>query len=300
MSKILILGATGNIAGLTAKALSLRYPEQLLRLTSSRESGASSLHESFPEAEIVMADWYDTKSLIAALEGIDKVLMVTPDFVTDEERATSNIVSAVNSTGNVRQILRFIAIPPGLTASDLSPEVMSTRCGAALHTLAKPILDNSGLPVTYLNAPCWINFNVAWFLADEIKKNRRLAMPPATDAPRLWIAEQDIADVAAELLVRAQSEDVGREYIVTGTERFWFSDVADMLSDVLGETVVYEEDDKPLRKAMGDYYDDIMTYFSHETRDYADVEVTNTVQHILQRPQVDLKNYLQANRYLFA
>lgn len=300
MSKILILGATGNIAGLTAKALSLNHPSQFLRLASSRESGASSLRESFPQSEIVMADWYDSESLIAALDGIDKVFMVTPDFVTDEERATSNIVNAIKATGNVRLLLRFIAIPPGLTADDLSPEVMATRCGAALHTLAKPILDNSGLPVTYLNAPCWINFNLAWFLADEIKKSRRIAMPPNTDAPRLWISEKDISDVAAELLARDQPEDIGREYIVTGNERLTFSDVADMLSDVLGERVVFEEDDKPLRKIMGDYYNDIMTYFSHEIRDYVDVESTDMVKNILKRPQTDLKTYLGANKHLFA
>lgn len=112
MSVILIFGANGNIAGLTTATLAKEHSQLSLRVTSSRESGCASLRSRFPEAEVVMADWYDPASLRAVMKGVDKVFVVTPDFVTDETVVTPNIIQAVRNAGGVSQILRMIAIPP--------------------------------------------------------------------------------------------------------------------------------------------------------------------------------------------
>lgn len=299
MSKVLILGATGNLAGRIAKELTAEHPNVTLRLTSSRAQGCAALREQYPQTEVMLADWYDLASLSAAMKGIDKVFVVTPDFVTDEKIATPNIIRAIQSAGGISQVVRLIAIPPGLSAASLSPEVLATRCGAALHVVAKPLFDASGLPMTYINAACWIMFNLPWFLADEVKNHRRLAMPASSDAPRLWISEADIAAIAAKILAEDASKHVGQEYLVTGTERLTFREVAALLSEVVGEEIVYVDDDVPLRATMGESFDTLMTYFGHETRDYRDVPVTNTVQRLLKRPQVDLRAYLRANQDLF-
>jgi hypothetical protein len=43
-----------------------------------------------------------------------------------------------------------------------------------------------------------------------------------------------------------------------------------------------------------------LTYFGHETRDYASVPVSDTIARVLGRPQVTLHDYIVANRDLFA
>jgi NAD(P)H dehydrogenase (quinone) len=299
MTKILVLGATGNIGGLTTAALAANYPDISLRLASSRPEGRSAMSAAYPVAQVVEADWYDLERLTRAVEGVDKVLMVTPDFRTDESVATKNVIEAVKRAGGVQQIVRFIAIPPGLTADKLAPEFLATRCGANLHTVAKPLFDASGLPMTYINAACWIMFNLPWFMADEVKRNRRIAMPAASDARRLWISENDIADVAAKILADPAAMHVGKEYLVTGTERLDFRGVASLVGDVLGTQVTYVDDDASLRAAMGDQFDTLMTYFRHETRDYGDVPSTDTVARLLGRPQVTLRDYIEANKSAF-
>jgi NAD(P)H dehydrogenase (quinone) len=298
MNRILILGATGNLGGLTASLLAADR-DVTLRLASSRAAGGAALRERFPKAEVVQADWYDADSLQAAVAGVDRVFVITPDFATDETVVTPNIIGAVRAAGSVKQLLRLIAIPPGLTATHLAPDELATRCGAAMHMVAKPLLDASGLPLTYLNVPCWIMFNLPWFLAEDVKTRRRLAMPAKSDSARLWVSETDIAAVAAKLLTDPFAEHVGKEYRLTGTKRYAYADLAELLSEVLGDRVTYVDDDTSLRRAMGDNFDTLMTYFKHETRDYGSVPSTDTVSRLLGRPQMTLRDYVVANKNLF-
>lgn len=292
MERVLILGATGTLAGLTARRL-LGQRGVLIRLASSRSAGVELLRATCPGSEVVEADWYRLDCLIEALRGVDRVLVVSPDFVTDERLATGNLVAAVRRTGGVAQILRLIAIPPGISEATLEPEFLATRAGANLHVVAKSLLDLSGLPVTYLNVPCWIMFNYAWFFGDELRQRRRLTMPAGTDAPRLWMAEQDLADILAALLGEPAPLHVGREYTVTGQERFGFADVARLTGELLGQPVAYSEDEAPLRRVAGPRFDDLMTYFRHEVRDYAAVTISPTGPVLLRRPQITLRDYLR-------
>jgi NAD(P)H dehydrogenase (quinone) len=165
--------------------------------------------------------------------------------------------------------------------------------------LAKPLLDASGLPGAYINAACWIMFNLPWFLAGEVKACRRLAMPASSDSARRWISEDDIAAIAALLLSDDPTHHIGRHYLVTGQQRHDFRQVADMLTELVGETVRYADDDTYLRASMGDHFGTLMTYFQHETRDYRDVPVTDTVERLLGRPPVSLLDYLRAKRSMF-
>lgn len=292
MERVLILGATGTLAGLTARRL-LEQRGVRVRLASSRSAGVELLRKTCPAAEVVKADWYRLGCLIDALKGVDRVLVVSPDFVTDERLATGNLAAAVRRAGGVAQILRLIAIPPGVSEATLEPEFLATRAGANLHVVAKSLLDLSALPVTYLNVPCWIMMNYAWFFGDELRQRRRLAMPAGTDAPRLWIAEQDLADILATLLVEPAHLHVGREYTVTGEQRFRFADVARLTGELLGQPVGYSGDEAPLRRVAGPRFDDLMTYFRHEVRDYATVTISPTGPELLRRAQLTLRDYLQ-------
>ncbi|MGA2842569.1 MAG: NmrA family NAD(P)-binding protein [Steroidobacteraceae bacterium] len=297
--KVLIIGATGNLGRLTASVLANRYPGVALRLTSTREDGRASLREAFPSAEVVAADYNDEASLTAAIKGTDKVLVVTPDFVTDEASAMPKFIRAAKAAGGVSQVVRFIAIPPGFTVRDLTPAQLATRTGAALHVVAKPLLDASGLPMTYVNTACWIMFNLPWFLAEDVKASRRLLMPAAADAARQWVAESDIADVLAKILAEDATRHVGKEYLLTGAQRYTFAQVASLLSEVLGEKVTYVDDDSGVRRAMGDRFPTLMTYFSHETQAYAGVPATRTIEDLLGRPSLTLRQYIEQNRSYF-
>jgi len=297
VERVLILGATGNIGALAASRL-IRE-NVILRLVSSRESGAELLRERFPTAEVLQADWYDPVSLRAAMRGVDRLFIVTPDFVTDETVVTPNIIDAVQDAGGISQIVRLSAMPPGLEVTDVSQEVLATRCGAAQHMLAKPLLDASGLPITYLNVACWIMFNLSWYLAEPVKAKQQLLMPAVTDALRRWVSEEDIADVVTRILTDRPEDHVGQDYLMTGADQFDYKDVARLLSDVTGKTITYVDDDSMLRASMGDHFDAVMTYYTHESRDYVSVPASDAKLKILGVRQTTLPEYLAQNIAMF-
>jgi NAD(P)H dehydrogenase (quinone) len=297
VERVLILGATGNIGALAANRL-IRE-NVILRLVSSRESGVHSLRERFPTAEVMQADWYDPVSLKTAMRDVDRVFIVTPDFVTDETVVTPNIIEAVRDAGSVAQILRLSAMPPGLKATDVSKEVLATRCGAAQHMVAKPLLDASGLPITYLNVACWIMFNLSWYLSEPVKTKQQLLMPAVTDAPRRWVSEEDIADVIVRILTDKPEIHIGQDYLMTGAEQFDYEDVARLLSDVTGKAITYVDDDSMLRTSMGDHFDAVMTYYTHESRDYVSVPASDAKLKILGVRQMTFQEYLTKNIAMF-
>lgn len=298
--KILVLGATGNLGRITTSLLASKYPDIGLRLASHREEGRAALRETYPGAEVIDADWYRPKTLEPAFRDVDKALMVTPDFVTDEHQATGNIIEAIGSAGGIAQLVRFIAIPPGFSADQLAHEQLAARGGAAMHSVAKPLLDASGLPVTYVNAAAWLMFNLAWFMAASIKTSRRLIMPAAADFPRHWVSENDVVEVFAKILSDRGKRHVGREYLLTGRGRNTFAQLAGLIGEVLGEPVTYVDGDSELRGMMGDLFPAVMTYLAHEAAEYRNVPETNTIEELLGRPQTSLRQYLEWNRTLFA
>lgn len=299
MGKTLILGATGNLGGLTAARL-YRSAPQTVRAATSREAGIRRLDRQFPGVEAVLSDWQDEDSLAEAMRGVSKVLVVTPDLVTDESVVTPNIIRAAQKAGTVELLVRLLGLPPGFTLEDADPAYVGARCGAGLHVVAKPLLDNSGLPVCYVNVPAWLMFNLQSFVATEVKPHRRVAMPAATDCPRMWVSEDDVAEVFAQILSGDAAEHAGQEYVLTSPDRYSYADVARVFTEVLGERVVYADDDRPLRDAMGPAFDQIMTYLSHETGSYAAVEHVDTITRLLGRRQATLHDYITARKEAFS
>ena len=82
MEHILVFGATGDIGGRIASNLSLNSTIGL-RLSSSSDAGVESLEKRFPAASIYRADYCDAASLEAPTQGVDRVFVVTPDFMDE-------------------------------------------------------------------------------------------------------------------------------------------------------------------------------------------------------------------------
>ncbi|TXS91855.1 NAD(P)H-binding protein [Parahaliea maris] len=292
--RILIIGALGNLASPTIELLVAKHPDVTLRLTSHRDSGVMELGEKYPSAEVMQADWNDLDSLKRAVKDVDRVLVVMTDWVIDESIATPNLIEALNAEGSVELVLRFIALPPGLTRESVPPDVFATRGGAMLTLEAKPLLDSSQLPVCYVNAACWIGFNIEWFYGEDIRKLRKIRMPAATDMARQWVAEGDLAEAFVKILTDPAEDHVGREYLVTGGTRYTYQDQAELISRELGERVDWVDDDTGLRDIMGDKFDTLMTYLGHETQVYGAVPATQELEKLLGRERTSLEQYVRS------
>jgi NAD(P)H dehydrogenase (quinone) len=294
--RILIIGALGNLASLTAAMLAASFPDIQLRLTSHRLIGLERLHAQYPIAEVVYADWNDFHSLRNAVRGVDRVLVVTTDWVIDESVATSNLIRALELEGRVETLLRFIALPPGLTRESLTPDLLATRAGAMLTLIAKPLLDASRLPVCYVNAACWIGFNISWFYAHDIRALGQIRMPSATDMPRRWVTEGDLSEVFAKILTEAPRLHVSHHYHVAGGPTYTYEAQAAVVGQVLGKDVRWVDDDSSLRRIMGDKFDKLFAYLVHEVDAYRNVPAMRDLELLLGRERTTLEQYVQSIR----
>src|ERR1700739_250250 len=91
LDTILVFRAAGHIGGPFAHWARKAHPEVAMRLATSRPDKAAELGARFPQAEIVVCSYYDTDQLPAAMQGVEGVFMVTPDF-TEEVKATTNLI----------------------------------------------------------------------------------------------------------------------------------------------------------------------------------------------------------------
>ena len=294
--RVLIIGALGNIGSLVAASIAAGSPAVQLRVTSHRTEGLQELSRRHPHAEVYFADWNDFESLRHAVREVDRILVVMTDFIVDESIATPNLIRALKQEGRVQTVLRFMALPPGLTTDTVSPEVLATRAGAMLTLIAKPLLDASGLPVCYVNASCWIGYNMSWFYANDIRTDSTIRMPKATDMPRQWVTEGDIRDVCAKILTDAPKIHVGREYLLAGGPRYTYAEQASLISRVIERPVRWIDDDSSLRTIMGDKFDILLTYLLHEVDAYRYVPQTRQLEDLLGRDRTSLRSYIESIR----
>lgn len=299
MTKILILGASGNIASLVTASLA-QARGITLRLTSSRDDGVTRLRDDYPNAQVVKADWRDLPSLQAAFEGIDRVLVITPDFVTDELVATPNLIKAAQGTPGLEQFVRLIAIYPNVKDEEITEEWLATKTGTATKKITLPLMNASKLPITYVNVAAWIDFNLMWFAGDDIQQRRELHLPHRLDAPRTWIAEGDIAAVIEKVLLEGPDLHRGKEHILTGTEHHDFRQVVDMISAEVGETVRLVDSEDGIRRGAGEAADTLLAYLNSERLHAGQVPITDTAETMLGRKPQSLRDYIATYREFFA
>ena len=217
---ILITGATGTtgrevvkeLSGLGAKGVRALVRDPA-RANLIREAGF----------ETVAGDFEKPETLGAALEGVERALLLTPptpDTVTHHR----GFIEAARGAG-VRHVVKLSAI--GADAGQ--PEGFGRW-----HGQAEELLKSSGLEWTMLRP----NF----FMQNLLGQARQIAatgsiFQPVGDARASFIDARDIAAVAARALTEEGHDE--QTYTLTGPEALSYRDIAAKLSEASGRSVAY-------------------------------------------------------------
>ncbi|MER8387116.1 NAD(P)H-binding protein [Mesorhizobium sp. M1380] len=288
------MGATGNFASPVVQSLK-GHSDVKLRLTSRSQSSAAKLRSLYPNAEVIVADWNNRDSLVAAFEGAQRALMITPDL-TDEATVVPNVIAAVNQSPTFDLLVRLIAIPP-IAEQYMTDEWLSTKLGVAMHWLAKSAFKDSGLPMAYINVPAWTAFTVPWLCGEAVRTRREL--PLTGDAIRPWIVESDASEVMTKVLLEGPDEHAGREYVLTGPQLLNFAGIAQMLSEEIGEKVSWVDSSEDYKAAIGEHADALAIYAGYSGRHAAKQPITDTLGQLLGRPATTMHQYVKENLRLF-
>lgn len=228
---VVLTGATGNVG------------TELLRLLSERGAAVRAVSRRPPRdsppagVRWITADLADRESLPAALEGADRLFLLTGN-VENAVRLQKNAIEAASAAG-VRHVVKLSA----LGASDHSTSVIGVWHHNVERTLAE-----SGVEWTILRPHVFMQ-NV--LDQREAIRSERTLRSPSGEARLPMIDARDIAAVAAMALTEPGHE--GRRYTLTGAEPISWREAAAILSDLLGTEVAYvpESEDEAWRRLHG-------------------------------------------------
>jgi uncharacterized protein YbjT (DUF2867 family) len=216
VGKVLVTGATGNTGSGLVPAL--RNAGVDVRALVRDESKAQSLKDV--GAEIVVGDLDQPETIAPAVEGVDKIYLLTWNGPTQAQQGES-VIQAAQRAGNPH-IVRH-----SMWGSEKSRIVKQ-------GDQVEDALKSSGLPWTVLR-PTFFMQNT--MMAAQTIASDGVIYWDTGDGKLGMIDVRDIVDSAVAVLTGNGHE--GKSYILTGPEAISFHDVAATFSKVLGKEVKY-------------------------------------------------------------
>lgn len=217
---ILITGSSGAVGSRVARIL--KNNGESVRLLAR---DASRVPEDLQTCEIVTGEYEKPESLAAAFDGVRAALIVSV-YAEPMQRALlhKNAIDAAARAG-----VGHLAYTSFQCATPESKFPYGRD-----HHQTELYLEASG--VTFSSLQDSLYQDIAPHLADDQDRIRG----PAGKGKVAWVARDDVARVAAQLL--AQPPANSQRYELTGPEALDLDETASRLSQVLGRKFVYEEE----------------------------------------------------------
>lgn len=302
---IAVFGATGHIGRPLADQVRYRAQDVSLRLITSVNARKASLAAAFPDSECLVASFFDPPSLERALEDVEGVFVVTPSPF-DEAVAMKNLVEAVQKVARPVHIVRITGFEPESLPRRVPESVRRFGGTAQQHYVAKRILDESDLPVTYLNvgASYMDNFLV---MAQTVQSQRKMIWPERLIS---YIDPRDLGEVAANLLLSCDERHIYQFHTVNnGQDLLTVGEIAQMLSDILKVGITHDESRQAfveeygvrlaMRRGVKDAAEQILDFIAYEQGNAAFHALNDFAERMLGRRPTSLRAWFMEHRQHF-
>lgn len=218
--RVLVLGSTG----LTGKAVAALLDDACDRVEVVRVSrDADAVERWLSEGRsAVRLDLDDARTFAAGLDGIDRLFVMT-GYTVAMTHQTKTITDAAADAG-VGHIVHLGIFGNG----------RATDPHFAWHELVERYIEGSGVPWTHLHPHMFMENLLSVFTL----RDGRLPWP-AGEKPTGWIASEDIAAVAAKVLIEGPEVHAGKGYWMS-TDVLNGVQTAEILSESLGQTIPAE------------------------------------------------------------
>jgi uncharacterized protein YbjT (DUF2867 family) len=214
---ILMTGATGTIGKATLKALQAGgQPFKVAARPGSRARPTG--------VETVDFDWDNLDSYLPAMQGIDKLFLLTPN----SERQAGYVLQAVAAAkrAGVKHIVRLSVL-----GADADPGIILGR----QHFAAERELRASGIAWTMLR-PTFFMDNFINYYGVTPQQDGQVFLPNG-QGKAAWIDAADVGEVAAKVLSAGGFE--GQVIELTGPELLSTAEVLAILGQELGHSYTY-------------------------------------------------------------
>lgn len=217
---ILITGASGQLGRLVIDNLLNTTPANQIVAAVRKPEKIADLAEK--GIQVRQADYSDLNSLVTAMQGVEKVLLVSSSEVGQRVDQHRNVINAAKEAS-----VALIAYTSILNA-DKSPLILATE-----HVATENLLAESGVPYVLLRNG-WYSENYTMGLATALAFG---VVGCAGDGKLSTAARADYAAAAVAVLVK--DGQAGKVYELAGDNAFTLSEYAAAISKVSGKTVAY-------------------------------------------------------------
>lgn len=281
---ILLTGITGNNGGATATAL-LETGARFRALVRDLDRASEWADKG---VELVQGDLEDSASVRAALEGIDRAVLILPNS-QEQERLELSFIETAKQAG----------LPWIIKLS--SPEaVRGTNSPIPLaHIAAEDAIMASGMNWTFVR-PSFFMQNLRGTLA-QAQATGKLSMPMGNGTVVLTDCADAGAFIARVLTDDNSEQHYGQCYDITGPDEVMtFDDVAKVISEVIGQDVEYEDcNPDAFQEAIRPFHrndwhsDAVADLFAEIANGNTPGIKTSTFQDMMGRPGTSFKEFLQ-------
>ncbi|WP_159613609.1 SDR family oxidoreductase [Glutamicibacter sp. JC586] len=223
--KIAITGATGQLGELVINSLIERGadPAQLVALGRSEQKLAALAGKG---VETRVADYNVEASLVSALEGVDKLLLISGSEVGQRIAQHENVITAAQRV-NV-SLIAYTSVANALTGN------MKL---AAEHIATEQLLAGSGIDYVLLRNG-WYTENYTDQLMGYL--NSGVVLGAAGDGKISAAPRADYAEAAAAVLL-SEDNEAGKIYELGGDKAFTLAQLAGAVGAAAGQEVSYQD-----------------------------------------------------------
>jgi NAD(P)H dehydrogenase (quinone) len=281
---ILVTGATGQLGKIVIEHLLNKTAANQIAALVRDPSKATDLKDK--AIDIRVGHYDDISSLDQAMQGIEKVLLISGTDEAHRVQQHQNVVDAAKRAG-----VQFIAY----TSRILKDPEASTNNLMDGHFKTEAIFKQSGLTYALFQNALYMDA-IPLFIGGERVFETGIHIP-AGEGKVAFALRRDLGEAIANVLLDDASES--RIYKLTATEAWSFDDVAAALSELSGKTIEYTPIDRPAFEAQMSQrglpeqtYQRIADFYGDISDGQLD-EVTDELEIVLGRQPSSLKDGLK-------
>jgi Predicted nucleoside-diphosphate-sugar epimerases len=223
---IAITGATGQLGHHVIESLLKRVPASEIVAIVRTPAKAETLSKQ--GIVVRQGDYGDEAALTAALNGVDKLLLISSSEVGKRAAQHRNVINAAKAAG-----VKFIAYT-SLLHADKSPLGLADE-----HVATEKMLAESGIPYALLRNG-WYTEN--YLASAPVALEHGLFIGAASDGKIASATRADYAEAAAKVI--SEEGHAGKVYELAGDSAWSLNDLVAELSKQSGKTVIYQNLDE--------------------------------------------------------
>lgn len=282
---ILLTGITGNIGGATARALL----EKGVKFRALVRDAAKAQSWADQGVQIVTGDLADAEAVKRALAGVDRALLVMPNG--QQQEPTELAFTRTAKEAGLKWIIKLSS--PEAVRGTTSPIPLA-------HIAAEDAIMASGMNWTFVRPSFYMqNFRGS---VKTARTTGKLSMPMGNGTIAVTDNEEAGRFIAHILTDANSAQHYGQCYDITGPDPVMnFQQVAQMIGEVIGQKVVYDNcDPKAFQEAIRPFHrnqwhsDAVARLFAEIANNTTPGHKTDTFQKIMGRPGRSLREYLSS------